>query len=398
VTRETSSPVAAADENQARRLFDGARRSRDGLCNEARLRQEIAAAGFDAVVAASQANVIYTSGAYLAIDVVPTFIVTTGAGERSAIVNEADADFVRAYSALTDVRAYRFSADSESGAIALLGELLDELGLAHGRLGVELGALSMSRFQRLSERCPHVEWRDAEPVFQSARLVKTPAELDLLRAAAVATAQAIDSAFADADSTTTEKDLAARIQANALDAGADELSHANINAGAHSTLGHSVSLEAVIAAQEVVHVDFGAKWAGYTSDVSRNAVMAEPTANQRDIYDRLFTIHRKLLSWVGPGITAGEVFDRGQEEFAEAGLTYPWGTLGHSIGLAMHEGFELAAGSDVVLEPGMVVCIEPSHIEPGDARYDVEDMVAIREDGIEILSRSSDISALPEIR
>jgi Xaa-Pro aminopeptidase len=46
----------------------------------------------------------------------------------------------------------------------------------------------------------------------------------------------------------------------------------------------------------------------------------------------------------------------------------------------------------------MVVCIEPSHIEPGDARYDIEDMVAIRDDGIEILSRGADISAMHEIR
>ena len=379
-------------------VFDHARRTREGLCNEERLLEGIEAAGFDAVVAASQANVIYTSGAYLAIDVVPTFIITTGSGERSAVVNEADADFLRAYSTLTNARTYRFSADSEAAAISLLGELIDELGLGRGRLGVELGALSAKRFQRLSERCPNVDWQDAEPIFQAARLVKTPEELDVLRSAAVATAHAIDAAFAGADATTTEKELAAQIQANALLAGADELSHANVNAGAHSTLGHSVSLEKVIAPQEVVHVDFGAKWAGYTSDVSRNAVMAEPTPKQRDIYDRLFTIHRNLLDWVGPGITAGEVFHRGQEEFAQAGLTYPWGTLGHSIGLAMHEGFELAAGSDVVLEPGMVVCIEPSHIEPGDARYDVEDMVAIREDGIDILSRGSDISALPEIR
>jgi Xaa-Pro aminopeptidase len=334
----------------------------------------------------------------LAIDVVPAFIVTTGAGERAAVVNEADADFLHAYSTLSNVRSYRFSADSEADAISLLGDLIDELGLSSARLGIELGAISTGRFQSLVERCPQVEWRDAEPVFQAARLVKTPEELNVLRFAAVATARAIDTAFAEADPTTTEKQLAAQIQANALLAGADELSHANINAGKHSTLGHTVSLEKVIQPQEVVHVDFGAKWAGYTSDVSRNAVMSEPTAKQRDIYDRLSTIHETLLEWVGPGISAGEVFERGQAEFAKAGLTYPWGTLGHSIGLAMHEGFELAAGSNVVLEPGMVVCIEPSHIEPDDARYDVEDMVAICEDGIEVLSRGADTSAMHEIR
>jgi Xaa-Pro aminopeptidase len=379
-------------------VFDEARRSRGGLWNKERLLQKMQDAGVDGVVATSPRNVIYTSGAYIAIDVLPTFIVTTASGERAAVINEADDKFLRAYSPVTNVRSFGFSADGIASAIGLLAEFLAELGLAESTLGIEFSAVSAERLQQLHEGCPGVTWADAEPIFQATRLIKTPDELAVLRAAAAATADVIDAAFPEATQTSTEKELAAQIQARALLAGADELSHANINAGVHSTLGHSISLEKTIERQEVIHVDFGAKWAGYTSDVSRNAVMVEPTRKQRDIYARLFEIHRALLDWIRPGVTSGEVFDRGIAEFEKVGLTHPWTTLGHSIGLAMHEGFELSPGVDIALEPGMVVCVEPSHIEPDDARYDVEDMIAITKDGIEILSRGSDPATMREIR
>lgn len=379
-------------------IFDETRRSRAGLWNEKRLLSKMEEADVDGVVATSPRNVIYTSGAYIAIDVLPTFIVTTASGERGAVINEADEKFLRAYSPLTNVRSFGFSADGIAGSIWLLAELLAELGLAESTLAIEFGAISTERLGQLKDACPRVTWIDAAPIFEATRLIKTADELAVLRAAAAVTAEVIDAAFASAGSSVTEKELAAQIQSSALLAGADELSHANINAGVHSTLGHSISLEKAIQPQEIVHVDFGAKWGGYTSDVSRNAVMAEPTAKQRDIYSRLFAIHSALLDWIRPGLTAGEVFDRGISEFTRVGLTHPWTTLGHSIGLAMHEGFELSSGVEIVLEPGMVVCVEPSHIEPDDARYDVEDMVAITDDGIEILSRGSDPATMREIR
>jgi Xaa-Pro aminopeptidase len=381
----------------SRAVFDRARRDREGLLNVARLQDEIGRAGLDAVIASSQVNVIYTSGAYLAIDVVPVFVVTTASGERAAVVNEADAEFLRAYSTLRDVRSFRFGPNSEQDAVAAVGDALTDLGLGESSLGIEVAALSSARLALLKERCPRAHWRDAGPVFERTRMVKTERELEVLAAAASVTALAIEAAFAQSDRRDTEKSVAARIQANALLAGADDLSHANVNAGVHSTLGHSISLEKAVDPGEVIHVDFGAKFGGYCTDVSRNAVMAAPSDKQRDIYRRLFDIHLRLLDWLRPGLTAGEVFTRTEAEFARSGLTYPWGTIGHSIGLAMHEGFEMAAGSEVVLEPGMVVCVEPSHIEPGDARYDVEDMVVVREDGVEILSTGAETAAMYEI-
>jgi Xaa-Pro aminopeptidase len=369
-----------------RALFDRARRSREGLMDATRLHEEIGNAGLDAVVATSHVNVIYTSGVYLPVEIsVPQFVVTTASGERAAVVNEADERFVREY--MDNVRAFRFEGNERAEAVRLLGEAIEELGLSRGDVGIELTALPRSLHELVERTRPHVAWADATPIFQRARLFKTPAEIELLAAAARATHRAIESAFADADDSATEKGLAAQIQANALLAGADGLSHTNVNAGVHSTLGHVTSLEERIEPGELVYVDFGAKFAGYCTDLARNAVHGEPSGTQRDFYDRMFDVHLSLIAWLQPGVTGGEVYDWAQAAYAKAGLAYPWGTFGHSIGLDMHEGFELSVGSPHVLEPGMVVCIELTHTEP-DGRYHVEDMVAIGEEGAEMISNT----------
>jgi Xaa-Pro aminopeptidase len=369
-----------------RALFDRARRNRDGLMDENRFREEIARESLDAVVACSHVNVIYTTGVYLPVEVsVPSFAVMTASGQRAAVVNEADEMFVREY--VKDVRSYRFEGGEREKAVSLLGDILKDLGLSQSKIGIEFGALSSSLFELVLQSSPKVQWADSKPVFQRARLFKTPEEIKLLAAAARTTDRAISDAFESADRSATEKGLAARIQANALLAGADGLSHTNVNAGVHSTLGHVTSLEDVIQPGQVIYVDFGAKFAGYCTDLARNAVMATPNETQLDFYQRMFDVHLALIEWLQPGVTGGEVYDWSQNAYAKAGLSYPWGTFGHSIGLDMHEGFELSVGSPHVLEPGMVVCIELTHTEP-DARYHVEDMVAINEDGAEIISNA----------
>jgi Xaa-Pro aminopeptidase len=369
-----------------RRLFDRARRSRDGLMDADRFRREIEGAGLDAVVACSHVNVIYTTGVYLPVEVsVPSFAVMTASGERAAVVNEADERFVAEY--VKDVRSFRFEGNEAETAVALLRDVLEALGLSGAKVGIEFGALSRTLYDLCAEVCSGVQWADAKQVFQRSRLIKTPDEIELLAAAGRATDRAIADAFAAADATTTEKGLAARIQANALLAGADGLSHTNVNAGVHSTLGHVTSLEDAIRPGELVYVDFGAKFAGYCTDLARNAVLGTPTSEQLDLYNRMFGVHMELIDRIKPGVTGGEVYEWGQAAYAKGGLTYPWGTFGHSIGLDMHEGFEFSAGSDDVLEPGMVVCVELTHTEP-EARYHVEDMVAVTETGAHSISNA----------
>ena len=99
-----------------------------------------------------------------------------------------------------------------------------------------------------------------------------------------------------------------------------------------------------------------------------------------------------------PGVIANDVFELSEQLHQKVGLEYPWGTIGHSTGLSVHEGFELARGSEGVVQEGMIFQIEPSHIEQGDARYHIEDSVLVVEDGVELLTTFGNASEMFVIR
>lgn len=378
-------------------LFDLARRDRHHLFNESRLQAEIAGAGLDAVIASTAGSLTYTTGAWIPLAILSTFAVTTADNRQGIVVNEADDYFLNEYSWVEDIRAFRYG-DSPEVALGLLRDLLRDLGLERATIGIELGSISIDVHRSLLEFFPDIEWRDAGPVFERTRMVKTEGEIELFRAAAYMTEKAILTGFALVKPGDTEKELAAAMQSAALRFGADNLLHAHVHAGTHSTIVHTLSLEEPMRHGEVVHVDFGAVFAGYSTDLSRNAVVHRADAKQEKIYRDLWEIHQVVLGEVKPGIPAEHLFRVLEPEFRKRGLVHPWGTMGHSTGLAIHEGFELSVGCETPLEPGMILNVEPSHIEQGDARYHLEDSVLVTEDGCEILSDYSSTERLFEIR
>jgi Xaa-Pro aminopeptidase len=248
--------------------------------------------------------------------------------------------------------------------------------------------------ESLQKSCPNTQLVDGTDVFEYARLVKTPAEIDVFRAAAYYTDKAILTSFALAKVGDTERDVASRMRAIALELGADDLVHAHFQTGVHSTVVHAWPTDIPIKPGEVFHVDTGAVFGGYRTDLARNAVVEVATRRQEEMYRHMWEIQQIVLERMRPGAVARDLFELAQKEFKKVGLIYPWGTLGHSTGITGHEGFEITADSDQVLESGMLVNIEPSHIEDDDARYHIEDTILITEGEPEILSCFADTERL----
>ena len=373
-------------------LLDHVRTERRDLLNMPRLMKGIADLGLDAVIASSPTNITYTGGAMKSMgSTMLTFVVTTAQGQQGVVTDEADAYYFREYSRIQDIRSFRYIATTalaNQRAVEILVDMLDEMGLVNAKLGIEKSHLPASHWEEIVIRLPRAELADATDVFEYARLVKTPSEIELYRIAAYYTDKAISIAFASAKPGDSEKAVTSHMQAAVLQLGADALdSETVLGAGQHSTIVHAWPLEAKrLEPGEVVHVDTGAIFGGYGTDVSRNAVVGSATQKQETIYRRLWEIEQLVFESMHPGVVAGELFDLAQQAFQKANLVYPWGTLGHSIGLMVHEGFEIVHGSEKILETGMLINIEPSHIEEGDARYHIEDTVLVTDDGIEVLS------------
>lgn len=365
--------------------------------NQARLNEEMDRQGFDAVVVSSPWNASYLSGISIREDQInftnPIFMVTTRDGRQGIVINEADAHFVRKDSELTDVRSFPFSdttAIAATRAIDVLRQMLTDMHLTNVRLGLEDDFLPASYRAQIGELLPDATLGNGSGVLNEARIYKTTDEIDILRKAAYYTDKAIYMGFASGRVGDTERDLANAMQYAMLRYGASTMSHTVCSAGKQSTVVHAHPLDKPIRPGEIIHVDFGGMFDAYQTDLSRNAVVGEPSAEQRDLYQRLWEVQQQILEWVRPGVLAREIFRRVDAAFASHGLVYPWGTLGHSTGLLVHEGFEITRTTDRVIEAGMVLNVEPTYIDPGTARYHIEDTILVLDDGVEVLSNYSD--------
>lgn len=357
-------------------------------------------AGVDAVVASSPCNVSYLSG--LSIDFsLLTFLVTTPEGKQGLVINEADAYFLRNDSNIPDIRDYPYSETTAIAAkksIDSVAEMLRDFGLSDSVIGLEDDFLPAQYRAQLAEMLPDATLVSGSDCLNEARIYKMPAELEIIRRAAYFTDKAILTGFAWARPGDTERDVANAIQSAVLRYGATNMSHTVCSAGVQSTVVHAHPLMTPIARGEVIHVDFGGKFDGYHTDLSRNAIVGDPSPKQRSIYNHLWEIEHLIFENIKPGVVAKDLFRLSENAFERAGLKYPWGTLGHSTGLLVHEGFEITRSSTRVIESGMVLNLEPTHIEPNDARYHIEDTILVTDNGVEVLSNYYDPREMYAIR
>lgn len=362
--------------------------------NRDRLFAAMKDAELDAVVVSSPWNVSYLAGVSINFSLL-TFAVTTADGRQGLVINEADAYFMRNDSNIENVLDYPYSDTTQiaaSKSIQQLALLADNMFLKGKRLGIEADFLPARYRDEVAAALPDAVLLDGGPALNEARIYKTAEEIEILRGAAYFTDKAIRAGFTWARPGDTERDVANAMQSAILHYGAKTLSHTVCSAGVQSTVVHAHPLDKPIVRGDVIHVDFGGSFEGYQTDLSRNAVVGEPSQRQREIYRGLYEVQLMLFDAVRPGAVAREIFAKADDYFSRLGLRYPWGTLGHSTGLLVHEGFEITRTSDRVIEAGMVLNLEPTHIEHGDARYHIEDTILVKDDGVELFSNFADTS------
>ena len=270
-----------------RRIFDRARRNRSHLFDAQRFRRHIVDAGFDAVVALSGVNVSYTGGVFTKGEETPEAVITRPDGAQVLIAAEDYAMGFAETSWITDIRSFRHGHGVVEQAGLILVEAIDELGLSGARIGLEETPTTELVAEARTRLPATATVGEASAVFEGARRIKTPGEIELYSAAMICPQLGLRDAWANSGAGDTEKLIAARIQAAGLELGADWTSHCQMQAGPHSTVGMAASLETPVKVGDVLHVDYGGIFCGYRTDFARNAVVVEPSSNQAAIYARL---------------------------------------------------------------------------------------------------------------
>jgi Xaa-Pro aminopeptidase len=275
--------------------------------------------------------------------------------------------------------------------------LLDCLAeTAVGTAGVEAAHLSVARYEWLvrtaAARQLAVTLRPTERVVEQARVIKDEAEVATLREAARRLSPVAQAAFQMIRPGTSERAVAARIEAAMRDAGFERPAFDTIVAsGPNAALPHYRAGDRVFERGDVVVLDFGGVLDGYCSDLTRTVAVAPPSAEAHRVHQAVRDAQQAAIDAVRPGAATTDV-DRAARGVLEArglGEAFGHGT-GHGLGLDVHEEPRVtrprADVAPVPLEPGMVFTIEPGAYLPGWGGVRIEDDVLVTARGCEVLT------------
>ncbi|MBM3907022.1 MAG: aminopeptidase P N-terminal domain-containing protein [Gemmatimonadetes bacterium] len=260
-----------------------------------------------------------------------------------------------------------------------------------------------AHFVRLvRERFPQFEVRDLSPTLDAMRVIKSPAEVALIREATRVAGLGIIEAM---------RSSAPGVYEYQLDAAAKYVFHLHgargdgyssiIGGGANAFLGHYFRKSDVLKSGDLVLMDYAPDYRYYTSDVTRIwPVNGSFTAPQKALYEYIVAYRDALFRYIKPGVTADEVLDRAATEMrsylagrrfdsaahqraVEAGVLFR-GHFQHPVGMAVHD---VGRVRGVPLQAGMVFTIDPMIWIPEERLYiRIEDVALVTADGVENLS------------
>ena len=220
------------------------------------------------------------------------------------------------------------------------------------------------------------------------RMIKSDDEIDNIRSAARIADEAFVQLLPTLRSGLTEREVALELEFLMRKAGASGMSFDPIIAsGPRSALPHARPGDRIFSVGDFVVFDFGCVVNGYCSDMTRTVVIGEPEEKHLTIYDLVLEAQMESLKAVGPGKTGAEIDAIARNIISDNGYGEYFGHgLGHSLGLEVHENPRLSKTDQTVLQPGMIVTVEPGVYLPDFGGVRIEDLVLVTEDGHEVLS------------
>ena len=188
-----------------------------------------------------------------------------------------------------------------------------------------------------------------------------------------------------------EEEVALELEYRMRRGGAEQVSFETIvAAGPDTALPHATPGRREIADGDFVMIDYGAVCDGYHSDETCTFAVGHASDRQQELYRLVLEAHDRAIRAVRAGVSCGEIDRFARACLAEAGMAgyFSHGT-GHGVGLDVHEAPRLASGREEILQAGMVVTVEPGVYLPGVWGIRIEDTVLVKQEGCEILTRTS---------
>lgn len=364
------------------------------------VRAELARRGLDGLVVFAVQRVFYLSGFTHVPTERPVAFVLPVDGEPGMLVPELEAEHAAArVPGLRRLVAYP-EYPGLKHPMAFLGDLLRELGLAQRPLGADNDGYG----DHMGYRGPTLSEIAGSPVkivrelVDDLRLVKSPAELELLRSAgrwSVRTHHLLQEEMAVGRAETAisrqaewraSDELAESLSAQGHLGGAATV-HASFRSGPRTAMPHAFMGNRPIEPGDNLVSYCLASVGGYHTELERTMFVGPPSERQREYFEVVLEARQLALESLRPGVPCADVETRVRGFLVARGYESAIRHhTGHGLGLEFHEPPFFDLGDQTILQPGMVFSVEPGLYVPGLGGFRHSDTVALGENGIEILT------------
>lgn len=348
----------------------------------------------DALLLTGEANYRYFTGhrtQFWVSHARPMFALMPEGHWPVALVADVEGSVIRSTSWLDDIRTWVGFADD---SLPILADMIREMGLDNGRIGVDFGnemrlGMPLPAFRKLETLVPQTQMIDGSPLLWKLRMVKSPREISYIRQACLANERGFRIGWKAASIGMMECELQRRMTIAMLEGGADKVQWLPMNAGAGNYGKLSMEpTERKLRSGDTIWVDAGVTVRGYWSDSNRVAALGHASNEQHAAYRTIWDVTRICVDSVRPGISMSDIVKVRDKAYSRLGFTEPStrsGRMGHGSGLDITEPPSVASHDHTVLEPGMVIHIEPRMIHPFGC-FQLEEVLAITKTGCDLLS------------
>lgn len=308
------------------------------------------------------------------------------------LITEKDAVFITdfRYMEQAQEQAKGYEIVQHSGPIGeKIAEELQNRKVTH--LGFEQDYLTFATYRGYKERFISTTLVPISNSIERLRLIKDPQEIEIIRQAV----NIVDDTYAHILKVTKpgmrEVEVANELEFSMRKQGATSSSFDIIVAsGTRSALPHGVASEKVIEQGDFVTLDFGALYRGYCSDMTRTFAVGEPKPKLREIYEVCLQAQLIGVQHIKAGMMGKEADALCRDYITEKGYGPNFGhSTGHGLGMEVHEVPRLSMVVEEILQPGMVVTVEPGIYIAGIGGVRIEDDIVITQNGNEILTQST---------
>lgn len=269
----------------------------------------------------------------------------------------------------------------------VLAATCEMLSAVEGKVGFEGQTLAYTAFEKLAGAV-RADLVPTQELVEGQRKIKDQNEIASMHKAA----QVADAVFGEIrleiKPGMSETDLAARIDFLLRRRSTDVPPFKTIVAsGERASLPHAQPTDKKIAKGDLLTLDFGGSIDGYCSDLTRTVVVGKASSKQREVYQIVLDANLKALAGIKAGTRGNEADTLARQHIEAKGYGERFGhSLGHGVGLEVHEEPRLSQKNAEPLEPGMVATVEPGIYIPGWGGVRIEDLVVIEDQGCRLLS------------